>query len=725
MKKITIDFQNCFGIGSLQHEFNFQFSNSYLIYAPNGTMKTSFANTMDLISKNDPNNMPRDKIYPERRSIYKILENEAPIESDNILVINAEKSTTNGYESISSFLAKEELKERYDAIYNRLDEEKKNFIRALKRISSSTDCETELESVFLTEDVTNFFEILISLQKDLGVDYFKPEFKYNDVFDTSGKVKNFLEKNKDHLENYIFKYNELLSRSSLFKGSSENSFGTYQANAILKSIDDNAFFNAGHRFILQNQQEISDKEELKALIHSEIQRISDDESLKKIFDRIDKAITANADLRLFHKVIQNDSDLLLQLADYEGFKAIVWKGFLSEMKESVDHLISIYQENQKDLAEIIEEAQKDIQLWTDIINTFNRRFKVPFVVKLSNQEDVILKKQTASLEFHYQDSKGELVSQDKEHLLSVLSRGERRAFFILQFLFQLESRKLLDKTQLLVLDDIADSFDYKNKFAIIEYIQELHKEGRFKIIMLTHNFDFYRTIASRLSLTHSSVYMATSCDQKNIKLHTGQYRKDVFSYFLDKVNQKKIFVSLIAFIRNIIEYTEGIDSDEYMTLTNCLHVKEESRTVTVENILDIYKAKFPILANKNIDFNMNEGILNLIYDTAKSICNEDFPNEIHLENKIVLAIAIRLTAEEYMLGKLSEDFDSSAIESNQTQELYNAYKTKFMNSPSLSILDRVNLMTPENIHINAFMYEPLIDMSVNHLIRLYKELDVL
>jgi len=30
-------------------------------------------------------------------------------------------------------------------------------------------------------------------------------------------------------------------------------------------------------------------------------------------------------------------------------------------------------------------------------------------------------------------------------------------------------------------------------------------------------------------------------------------------------------------------------------------------------------------------------------------------------------------------------------------------------------------MTPENIHVNAFMYEPIIDMSVNHLINLYKK----
>ena len=36
------------------------------------------------------------------------------------------------------------------------------------------------------------------------------------------------------------------------------------------------------------------------------------------------------------------------------------------------------------------------------------------------------------------------------------------------------------------------------------------------------------------------------------------------------------------------------------------------------------------------------------------------------------------------------------------------------------LLDKISLMTPENIHINTFMYEPLIDMSIIHLVKLYE-----
>jgi hypothetical protein len=42
---------------------------------------------------------------------------------------------------------------------------------------------------------------------------------------------------------------------------------------------------------------------------------------------------------------------------------------------------------------------------------------------------------------------------------------------------------------------------------------------------------------------------------------------------------------------------------------------------------------------------------------------------------------------------------------------------------SIKTLNGVILMTPENIHLNAFMYEPILDMSDEHLKKLYKEIN--
>ena len=57
---------------------------------------------------------------------------------------------------------------------------------------------------------------------------------------------------------------------------------------------------------------------------------------------------------------------------------------------------------------------------------------------------------------------------------------------------------------------------------------------------------------------------------------------------------------------------------------------------------------------------------------------------------------------------------------NQTRELLNGYK-QFGEENTVSILENVAIMTPENIHLNSFMYEPIMDMDILELITLYKQ----
>ena len=93
---------------------------------------------------------------------------------------------------------------------------------------------------------------------------------------------------------------------------------------------------------------------------------------------------------------------------------------------------------------------------------------------------------------------------------------------------------------------------------------------------------------------------------------------------------------------------------------------------------------------------------------------------VNFENKIVLAIAIRIGAEQFMVKKINDDAFVNGIEHNQTQNLVTKFKTLFGgDTEAIKILDRVVLMTPENIHLNSFMYEPIVDMSDDHLRKLY------
>ena len=149
MDKLKIDLENCFGIGKLNYEFDFAKSKSFLIYAPNGTMKTSFAKTFDLISKKDAKNQPCDRIYNLRVPKVEVLIDDVSINPDNILVVNAEDNGFDASSKISTFLASKELKNKYDEIYLDLNNRKLEFIKKLKVISQSTDCESEFINHFL------------------------------------------------------------------------------------------------------------------------------------------------------------------------------------------------------------------------------------------------------------------------------------------------------------------------------------------------------------------------------------------------------------------------------------------------------------------------------------------------------------------------------------------------------------------------------------------------
>lgn len=51
------------------------------------------------------------------------------------------------------------------------------------------------------------------------------------------------------------------------------------------------------------------------------------------------------------------------------------------------------------------------------------------------------------------------------------------------------------------------------------------------------------------------------------------------------------------------------------------------------------------------------------------------------------------------------------------RELFELYKG--VSTDHTGLIEEVNMMTPEVIHLNSFMYEPLIDMAVTHLVDLY------
>lgn len=708
---LNVKLENCFGIGKLEKEFKFTpKERAQLIYAPNGTMKSSFANVFEYLSKDQKSEI-KDRIFSENIALCEINFDGEILNKDIILVVNAETKISE--KSITKFIAKTELKSRYDEIFVELLDEKAKFIAALRRQSRSSDCEREIEAVF--NDGENFFEYLLRIESQLLEKHQDYNFKYNDIFDKGNKVKEFLESNENLLDEYLKRYTDLLSKSKFFSKSG-NSFGTTQASNLLDSLSDNSFFEAGHKISINAKDFINSKDELEDLIKSEKDQILNDKQLLNSFDKVDKALAKNAALKSFKKLLELEPSLLVELIDFDGFRKKIWLSHISAIKSDVNQIISIYKDRKNELQQIINSANGEVDKWKETIELFNSRFYVPFTIKLENQSDVILKSDVPKLKFIYKDR--DIPENNEDVLLDVLSRGESRAYYILRFLFEIESRLGANQNLLLIFDDVADSFDYKNKYAIIEYIRDILENGNVNAIILTHNFDFFRTVSKRLSIRPTS-FIASKCSQGFVEIKQGKYFEDVFkNIFVNNYEKEKNFIGLIPFVRNLFEYLTN--DDGYNFLTSCLHIKPNTENITAGDVHNILLHVIPSKSGINLPFK-NKKVLDIIFNQADIILENFTEHSIDLEDKLIIAIACRLKAEIFMIKQIPEE-RLVTITKDQTQKLYQMCKEKGLDLDTLRLLNRVNLITPEHLHVNSFMFEPLVDMSMNNLVALYQDL---
>lgn len=733
MKILHCNLSNCYGIKNLQYDFDFKNKPVVIIYAPNGTMKTSFAKTFRDLSQGKE---PKDCIYKDNITTCDIkIDEELKQIKPEIIYVADPDDKINSEGKITTFLARKELKEKYDSIHLELNRKKETFFKKLKEISKCSDPEHEIIEKFGNSNNKNIYTLLRSIAEN-SKDVTFHNFDYNIIFDKKGNVKKFIESNKLLLKQYFQKYNELFTKSELFALNNKNiNFGTYQAKELIKAVEDNSYFGANHTLVLKNGKVIKCADELNCIYEKEIERILTNEELQKKFKKIDDALSKSQELRLFKEFIEKNQNLIPYIIDYETFRLQVWHNNILLMETDYLELINDYKLKEEELDKLVYESRKDDETWEKIIGIYKNRFQVPFEIEITNQEDIILRQETPHLNFIFHDKQGNKKEciNNEDDFIPTLSRGELRAFYILQLLFELESRKLNNHEQLLILDDISDSFDYKNKYAIIEYIFDFINENeQFKQIILTHNFDFYRSVASRLGI--SNLYMAYEKENGNIQICNGKYIQDIFSKSIcKKPSNDSLFpndenlISMIPFTRNLIEYRLGTDSEEYKILTCCMHLKIQSTRITTKKVFELIKKNVFKYKKLKFDESKNIGIIKFIMKTADNIASEICIDPVKLENKIVLSIAIRLKAESYLKRTLKMSKEELAcITTDQTKYLIDKYK-KFNKRKikNVRILDAVNLMTPENIHLNNFMFEPLVDMSVIHLVKLYKNVKML
>lgn len=722
MKKVTVNLEHCYGIKSLQAEFDFTTGRAYAIYAPNGVMKSSLARTFEDIAEEEET---IDRVFPARETARVVTDEDGePLDPASVLVLPPYDEAFGHTEKTSTLLVNQDLRREYEALHASTDRAKGRFLTAMrKQAGFRKDIEAEISSTF-TKSPDRLFDALVRVRGEVSDQEGAPlaDVPYKTIFDD--KVLAFLRTSdfRTAIEDYIRRYNELLEASRFFR---PGVFTFYNAETIAGTLASNGFFDAEHRIVFHAEQdlEVSNLADLQAAIEAEKEGMAADPSLRKKFDQIESLLTKNASMREFQEYVAAHEDILPLLENVEQLREDVWKAYFKVHEDLFNGVIEAYQEAKERREQIHEIAAQERTQWHAVIDIFNGRFFVPFKLIAKNRVSVTLGAEPIlQLGFIFEDG-DEQSEIDRPALMEVLSTGEKKALYILNVLFEVEVRRSLRQPTLFVVDDIADSFDYKNKYAIIQYLKDMVDEDIFCEILLTHNFDFFRTVESRF-VKYSHCLLAERHDD-SIALTQAVGIRNIFAKdWKDRFfTHERKRLACIPFVRNIVEYTQSENNDRYRLLTSLLHLQPGSEDVTHGELDAVFEEVF--VETEGQWGEPDGSVVEDIFRIARECLDE--PMGSNLENKIVLAIGIRLAAERFMIQEINDAEFVSGITHHQTTALLKRFRKDqgAARPDALEVLDRVALMTPENIHLNSFMYEPLLDMSDMHLRALFQAVEEL
>lgn len=707
-------------------------------------MKTSFLKIFEKYQKNTSQEI-RDNIfwYPSQHDISIDWNSIIPSQIFTLGQVDEKYQSWN----IATLLINEELRTQYTNIlalkYQLLRQLKEKI--GLSIPTSSTSLEISklekklLKDFALPED--NFLQWLLQIelpnQNDLLV------FNgclYKDIFD-DWTVEGLLSSTtfQDNIQAFLDEANNIFENPD-YSYLSRGQFSFWQFQNVADSLRKNNFFSSeGNALCLagnnQNQEQLNQKiSEIEWVLQSTPAFIKIRQDLNKT-DKWSKVVA----------LLETVPNLLEYLQNIDDFRKNLWYQYIHEIVD--DHWNIIFNEIRRLYRQLLTDISNlNIQNTerNNALAIFKDRFHMPFEMRIDNLQNVIFGEiPVVRFEFRDEDTWAVVLKQQLE-ISNTLSQWEKRALFLLNMIFDFEKIKkdIRDNPGqeiLIVADDVADSFDYRNKYAIVEYLQELAESQGIYLIILTHNYDFFRCINSRLNIRDDCKKIVNRDSRWTLDIGDA-YRKEPWEEWKSKVcsndtpenEKKKYLIALIPFVRNLIQYARGSQNDNFLFLTHLLHWKRENwdisetQNISFNDLLLIYNAWF--WTDIQVE-NSDQRIYN--YLNGQNIFEWN-----SLAEKILYAIVIRLYAEQIMLRELPIINPQVRLDTDDAQFwfLYRRFVNWLGTLPAnlrnerqrferiKSVLNRVSIMTPESIHFNSFMYEPIIDMDIIELQSLYNSL---
>lgn len=692
--------ENAFGIKSLHLNLeNDKKMYQELIYSKNGSFKTSFSNTLYNLSNGTLENV-FDRLTDEKAILdISILENGKEIKNfDNRFVVFSREI----YEQHSKLLSD------YSSELETLTIDKKNS-EYINELLTEETIEIKLQIDNYLKGTGLNFEILLDMFSNLEDGYLDRIIQLlNTIINHEAQdiseinIKKIYQKAYDivdqsEFQSKISNYIQVLENkinAQLF----DKNFNENNCLQFINNVDKAKYLSESKsRGLFLKDKVYYDIDEVKKIFEEEIKKISKDPEIIEQSKEITKLMGTAKESEFLKESIQKNPLLVKQLS--AGRKNILLS-YLKSSSIDYNYWLEVVKKAKKELNNVLKIAQDKQTNFERAIEIYKNRFHPIFDIKIVNKAESMLGIKTPTITFYHNRYCEIPVSETK--LSQILSSGEKTTLNILKFIVEYENCKKYHP--FIILDDIVETFDYSNRYAFMEYINDLVNLDVPTIVM-THNFEFYRTVSKRIPKLRKSVASANSNGVVDIQTN-NRINKNMENVL--KCSNIYDFFCAIPYLREI----KTILLEDTKTLDSCLHYKENTSKLQIKDIL----LQFPSNAIKSLKIDENDIYMEKLFEIADSLSGFD---DFDIVKKTILSLSCRLLIERKIIAN---NFNLlTNINTNQTAQLLDLYGEKLF--PNVKkYLEAVQLSTPEFIHANAFMYEPLIDINGKYLFELYNQI---
>ncbi len=691
-------YENAFGIKKIKTSLDL--SNS-VIYASNGVFKSSFAKSLNHCSKGE-NQMVLDRLTNEEFiaevEIFGRKLTEKDI-FDNILVYSKELETNNE-NYIKQLVTNNKLQLKLESINKSLLDLKLEFSKCLAQIGIKED---DFKTIYSNRSrpgtlhyYKNILDDILDAKEILNID----DFNFKKI---NSKPMSFLDNSE--IRNKLKFINDSIQRRLSHEVFDEK-FNDLTFETIIKSFNNTSFLNEEKkRGVIINGHSFFKIDEFSEYLNKMALDIIQDPDLQKSIGEFEKLIGTSRDAENLKKAFREDPKLY-SLYSYSK-KEIVLFALKYKCSDFVKDWESKTNDNIILISSIYDEAKNTKSLFEIAIEKYNSRFSPIFDIVIKNKANTLVDGEYPEITFIHNRNKSK--NLERNEILNILSSGEKSALYIISFIVEYEYKKQNSDSDLLIIfDDIVETFDYSNRAGFIEYIEELIHINSNKIIILTHNYEFFIRVSNSIKdLEKRAAY----CNENGIVYIEGaKTLKSEYKSILKNITDYNQLVAAVALSREISEFT---DYQTFDKLTKFLHYKKDFDALMINDLTEILENTFKLKISQQID--KTKSYLDVLTNEIQIDDNKKFD----VIPKMAVSIACRVLIEKNII---KEDFEKlDGISSNQTREIQRKY-SQTLTEKTNDLLNKVLISTPEFIHINSFMVEPLVDIDPKVLKNLYSEI---